>query len=135
MSAQNSQSLSLYQEEIMEHYRDPLHHGALEHATIVQTERNSSCGDELTFYLQIDNGTVTNVSFQGEGCAISQATASMLTEELIGKSVEAVQGLTPDDITELIQIPLGPTRLKCALLSLQAVTHGVAEYTDKQKES
>ncbi len=135
MSTHDSQSLSLYQEEIMEHYRDPLHHGALDHATIVQTERNSSCGDELTFYLQIENGVVTDVSFEGEGCAISQATASMLTEDLIGKSVDTIQAMTPDDITELIQIPLGPTRLKCALLSLQAVTHGTAEYTKKQKES
>lgn len=123
---------SLYQEEILEHYRHPDHYGRLTKPTITRTERNSSCGDELIFDLAIDNGVVTDVAFEGDGCAISQATASMLTSELIGQPLDTIMKLTTDDIVELVHIPLGPTRLKCALLSLQAVTTAIAEY---QKES
>ena len=123
---------SLYQEEILEHYRHPLHHGRLTHPTVTRAERNSSCGDELTFDLQIEDGKITDVAFVGEGCAISQATASMLTDELIGQPLNTVMQLSSDDIIELVHVPLGPTRLKCALLSLQAVTTAIAEY---KKES
>lgn len=123
---------SLYQEEILEHYRHPDHHGRLTKPTITRAERNASCGDELIFDLAINNDIVTDVAFEGDGCAISQATASMLTNELIGQPIDVIMELTTDDIIELVHIPLGPTRLKCALLSLQAVTTAIAEY---QKES
>jgi nitrogen fixation NifU-like protein len=123
---------TLYQEEILEHYRHPQHHGRLEHPTITRMERNSSCGDELVFDLKIENGMVSEVAFEGEGCAISQATASMLTEELLNQPLDTIMQLSTEDIVELVHIPLGPTRLKCALLSLQAVTAAIAEY---KKES
>ncbi len=125
---------SLYQEEILEHYRNPQHHGRLEQPTITRAERNASCGDELVFDLIIENDTVTDIAFEGDGCAISQATASMLTDELIGQPLETIMQLSTDDIIELVHIPLGPTRLKCALLSLQAVTTAIAEYTKESAD-
>lgn len=114
--------MDLYQEEILEHYRHPHNQGHIENATVEQKERNSSCGDELNFTFLIDDGVVKDVKFEGAGCAISQASASMLTDEVIGMPVEEVRALTRDDIVDLLGIELGPTRLKCALLSLQG-TH------------
>ncbi len=119
--------MDLYQEEILEHYRHPHNHGVLKNADITRTERNSSCGDELTFYMNVKEGKVTEVSFDGQGCAISQASASLLTDELVGMPIEEVRKMTKEDITELLGIELGPTRLKCALLSLQGVTNALAE--------
>jgi len=111
----------------MEHYRHPQNHGTVENADIEQSERNSSCGDELTFSFKLKDGKVADVQFRGDGCAISQASASMLTEEVMGKSIEEVMKITKEDILDLLGIELGPARLKCALLSLQGVTHALAD--------
>ncbi len=115
--------MDLYQEEILEHYRHPHNRGTVPNATITRTERNSSCGDELTFTFNIHNGVIIEVLFEGQGCAISQAAASMLTGELKGKTVQEIAAMKKEDLLEIIgNIELGPTRLNCALLSLQAVT-------------
>ncbi|MFH1426119.1 MAG: Fe-S cluster assembly sulfur transfer protein SufU [Candidatus Kerfeldbacteria bacterium] len=119
--------MELYREEILEHYRKPHNSGTLEGADIVQHEQNTTCGDILTFYLNMEDDKVKEVMFEGEGCAISQAAASMLTDEIKGKTVEEVKQLTKDDIVDLLGIELGPTRLKCALLSLQGVTNAVSK--------
>lgn len=121
--------MDLYQEEILEHYRHPHNKGIIEHADIVQKERNSSCGDELTFYIELENEKVKHVSFEGEGCAISQAAASMLTDEIEGMSIEEIKSLEKEDVLDLLGIDLGPTRLKCALLSLQGLTTGATNYS------
>lgn len=118
--------MDIYQEEILEHYRHPHHSGKIDNADIEQDEYNSLCGDKLRFYLNIEKGKVSEVAFEGSGCAISQAAASMLLDEIEGMSVEKVQQLQKEDVLELLGIELGPTRLKCALLSLQGVTKGVA---------
>ncbi len=115
----------MYQEEILEHYRHPHHHGKLEHATKIQAEHNPLCGDKLTFYLEIKNNVVVDVSFEGEGCAISQAAASMLTDEIIGKPITEIQQLQKEHVLNMLGIELGPTRLKCALLSLQGITRAL----------
>lgn len=118
--------MDLYQEEILDHYRHPHHHGTLPDADIVRTERNSSCGDELTFYLKFANEKIADISFEGQGCAISQAAASMLTDELVGKSKKDIAKLQKDDVLKLLgTVSLTPTRLQCALLPLQAVTNAV----------
>lgn len=119
--------MDIYQEEILEHYRHPHNAGRLEHATIVQREHNPLCGDDLTFYIQYDEGRVTDVRFEGQGCAISQAAASMLTDEVRGMTKEEIGKLTPKDMLDLLGIELGPTRLKCALLSLQGVSRAVGQ--------
>lgn len=120
--------MDLYQEEILEHYRHPHNKGIIDGADIIQKERNSSCGDELTFYIEVTNGNVSNVSFEGDGCAISQAAASMLTDEIEGMSIEELRALEKEDVLDLLGIELGPTRLKCALLSLQGITKGASLY-------
>lgn len=118
--------MDMYQEEILEHYRHPHNRGMISNPDVVQKERNPVCGDELVFYMTIADGKIANVKFEGQGCAISQAAASMLTDEIIGKTVADVQRLQKEDVLDLLGIELGPTRLKCALLSLQGVTRGLA---------
>lgn len=118
--------MNIYQEEILEHYRHPHNTGTLPHADVVQEEYNPLCGDKLTFYLKFTpTGTIEAVKFRGEGCAISQAAASMLTDEIEGMTREQIQHLAKEDILELLGIELGPTRLKCALLSLQGVHNAI----------
>ena len=114
-----------YQQNILDHSRNPRNSGRLEAATVSRDEVNPLCGDKLHFELLIENDTVADVRFTGRGCAISQAAASMLTEEIKGKSVEAVRALGKADVLELLGIPIGYTRLKCALLGLKAVKVGV----------
>lgn len=120
--------MDLYQEEILDHYKHPHHHGKLEQADIVQREHNPLCGDQLTFYVSIREGKVADIAFEGEGCAISQASASMLTDEVIGMTLEELQGLQKEDILDLLGIELGPTRLKCALLAVQGLTQTAHRY-------
>lgn len=117
--------MDMYQEEILEHYRHPHHHGTLEHPTHVQAEHNPLCGDKLTFYLDVHDGIIRDISFEGQGCAISQAAASMLTDEVIGKPVTEIQRLQKEHVIDMLGIELGPTRLKCALLSLQGITRAL----------
>ncbi len=119
--------MNIYQEEILEHYKHPHNHGSIENADIVQKERNASCGDELTFYLVVQDGKIVDVKFEGQGCAISQATASQLTDKVKGMTEEQVNKLTKQDILDMLQIDLSPTRLKCALLSLQGVKHALEQ--------
>lgn len=113
-----------YQEHILEHYREPQNFGDLEHPTHRRHEINPTCGDTFTFTVQVNaQGVIEQVGFSGEGCAISTASASMLSDEIKGKTLAEVQSLQPDLVLKLIGIDLGPTRLKCALLPLQAVTN------------
>ncbi len=114
-----------YQQNILDHSKHPRNNGQLEQPTISRDEVNPLCGDKLHFDLLIENETVKDVRFNGRGCAISQAAASMLTEEIMGKPIAEVKQLGKDDVLELLGIPVGYTRLKCALLGLKAVKAGV----------
>lgn len=117
----------MYHEEILEHYRHPHNQGEIKDADITQKELNPTCGDQLTFYLALKDGKVSEVKWNGEGCAISQAAASMLTDEIEGLSIEEIAKLQKEDVLDLLGIELGPTRLKCALLSLQGITNAIAQ--------
>jgi nitrogen fixation NifU-like protein len=105
----------------LDHYRNPRNFGKIEHATSSGEAKNLSCGDRLTMEIIIKNEKVTDIRFQGEGCAISQAAASMLTEYAKRKSVKALLTLEPKKVIDLLGTPLSPTRLKCALLSLETL--------------
>jgi nitrogen fixation NifU-like protein len=120
--------LSLYQQELQEHFRHPRNCGILECADFATEEYNPSCGDRIAMQGVVVDGILTDIKFKGSGCVISQATASILTEECIGKDIDAVLRMTKDDILSLIGMPLGPTRLKCALLSLQVLHDGLLMY-------
>jgi nitrogen fixation NifU-like protein len=115
--------MNLYQENILDHYQNPRNYGQIDGAQS-QTITNPSCGDVVTMFVKIENNIVTDISFSGSGCAISQASCSMLTEEVRGKTIEELKNLTKEDILEMIGLELSPNRLRCALLSLETL-HGV----------
>ena len=110
----------LYREVILDHYKNPRGHGALEDADVHAEGQNPLCGDEVTIYVRFagDGETIDDVGFEGRGCAISQAATSMLTELVKGRTASEVASLPKDELLEEIGIPLTPVRLKCAMLGL-----------------
>ncbi len=116
----------MYREVIIDHYKNPGFRGKLDPADISFEDENPLCGDHLRIDLRVDkDGIITEAAFDGHGCAISQASADLLLESLIGKPVEAVKALGKKDVLDLLGIELGPVRLKCALLPLKIVKAGV----------
>jgi nitrogen fixation NifU-like protein len=116
---------SLYREIILEHYRNPQNRGTLDPADFSYEDTNPLCGDEIRIDMRVDDGIVSDVAFSGRGCAISQASASMLTEMVKGQPLEEVKKITKEDLLEELEIPLSPARLKCALLSLKVLKAGI----------
>ncbi len=114
-----------YRENILDHYKYPRNFGVLEHPDITHQEDNPLCGDEIRLDLQLEGDKIVAVKFSGKGCAISQASASMLTEMLEGRTLEEAKGIRKEDILDLLGIPLGPVRIKCALLALKVLKAGV----------
>jgi len=125
----------LYREVIIDHYKNPQYRGHLEPNDIQYEDDNPLCGDHLEITLQIDaENRVRDGRFDGKGCAISQASADLLIENIIGKSMDEVKKLSKQDILDLLGIELGPVRLKCALLSLKVLKggiYGLAEADDE----
>ncbi|MEJ5223617.1 MAG: SUF system NifU family Fe-S cluster assembly protein [Anaerolineales bacterium] len=115
----------LYREVIIEHYKHPSYRGKLDPHDVAFADSNPLCGDHIEITLRIADGKVTEAAFDGHGCAISQASADLLMESIIGKSLEEVKQLNKQDILDLLGIDLGPVRLKCALLSLKVLKAGV----------
>jgi nitrogen fixation NifU-like protein len=114
----------LYRDNIIDHYQNPRNYGTLERPDISYEDSNPVCGDEIRLALQIHDGRVVDVRFSGHGCSISQASASMLTEDILGKSLEEVKQIDKQYLLNMLGIPLGPVRLKCALLSLKVLKAG-----------
>jgi nitrogen fixation NifU-like protein len=111
-----------YRENILDHHRHPHNAGVLEHPTHSHEEHNPLCGDVIRIDLHVDGKNVIDqVAFSGKGCAISQASASMLTDEIKGKTLDQARQITKDDILGLLGIEIGPVRMKCALLSLKVL--------------
>ncbi|MBA2569829.1 MAG: SUF system NifU family Fe-S cluster assembly protein, partial [Chloroflexi bacterium] len=119
---------ALYRDEILEHYRHPHNFGTLPAPDAVHEGSNPLCGDRITLMLGIgEDGTVAEVAFTGRGCAISQASASMLTDEVKGKSLDQVVRIGASDVIEELGIEISPARLKCALLSLDTLRRALAD--------
>ena len=116
--------MNIYQEELLDHYENPSNYGVLTNPDISHEEDNPLCGDMIRMDLMVDNGIIKEVRFSGYGCTISQAAASMLTEKIEGKSLEEIKNISRDDIMDMIGIPLGPVRVKCALLALKVLKAG-----------
>jgi len=115
-----------YRELIIERYKDPHFRGVLDPNDITYEDDNPSCGDHIQIDVRLDeNGIVTEALFSGEGCAISLASADLLLESIIGKSVDDIKELSKEDILENLGIELGPVRLKCALLPLKVLKAGI----------
>jgi len=116
----------LYRELIIERYKEPHYQGELDPSDISFEDENPLCGDHIRVDLRIDDqNRIKEAAFSGHGCAISMASADLLLETLIGKSVEEVKNLTKEDVLDLLGIELGPVRLKCALLPLKVIKAGV----------
>jgi nitrogen fixation NifU-like protein len=116
----------LYREVIIEHYKNPSYRGKLDPNDISFADNNPLCGDHIQIDLRVDNdGRVSEARFDGHGCAISQASADLLMESIVGKPIAEVKKLGKQDILDMLGIDLGPVRLKCALLSLKVLKAGV----------
>jgi nitrogen fixation protein NifU and related proteins len=109
---------TFYREQIMDHYRHPRYHGRLAAPSGSSEELNPLCGDMIHVDVVVADGQLVDARFDGHGCAVSQATASMLLEEVVGKRVEELASFTRDDLFALLGVRLSPARMKCALLSL-----------------
>jgi nitrogen fixation NifU-like protein len=113
----------MYREVILDHYKNPRGHGIIEDADAEAEGQNPLCGDEVAIYVAFDGetDTIEDVKFSGRGCAISQASTSMLMDMVKGRSAEEVANLSKEDLLEEVGIPLTPVRLKCALLGLSVL--------------
>lgn len=126
-----------FRQNILDHYQNPRNFGTLEHPDISAEDSNPLCGDKIRMDLIVKDGRVEDVRFSGIGCSISRAAASMLTEEIRGKTLEEVKRINRDDVLELLGIELGPVRLKCALLALKTLkvgVYGLAAWNDEEEE-
>lgn len=120
---------NIYREIILDYYRNPRNFGYLENPDIVFRDSNPLCGDELEIFINIKDNKVKDVKFGGKGCAISQASASILTEIIMGKDLDYLKKVSKEDILESLGlVDLGPARLKCALLSLKVLKSGIYSY-------
>ena len=127
----------MYRQQILDHYKNPRNYGELEGADIEHVGENPMCGDTIKMFLELadDEDTIARVSFIGDGCAISQASASMLSEELRGKSLSTVREMDRDDVIDMLGVDLSPMRIKCAVLAEKVAQDGVAIHQgDKELE-
>lgn len=116
----------LYREIIIERYKNPAYRGELNPHDISFEDENPLCGDHIKIDLRVDDANIiTEAAFSGHGCAISQASADLLLEYVIGKTLDDIKRMKKDDLLELLGIELGPVRLKCALLPLKIIKAGV----------
>ena len=128
----------LYRELIIDRYKNPLYRGTLEPHDITFEDSNPLCGDHIRVDLRVgEDGRVTEAAFDGHGCAISQASADLLLESVIGKTLDEIKALTRDDVMDMLGLELGPVRIKCALLSLKVLkagVYGLGEASDEMVE-
>ena len=127
----------IYREIILDHYRNPRNKGKLTDPDVTIHDSNPLCGDEIDMHLRVEQDKIKDIKFEGRGCAISQASASMLTEMVLDKPLSMVKNLAKEDILENIGLTnLGPARIKCALLSLKVLKMSMIKYySDKDPKS
>ena len=120
----------MYRQQILDHYKNPRNYGELEDATFEHVGENPMCGDTLKLFVKLadDDETIDHVSFIGDGCAISQASASLLSQELQGMTLEAVRDMDREDIMDLLGVEVSPMRVKCAVLAEKVAQDGAAIY-------
>lgn len=130
--------MDFYQESILDHYRNRRNWKALDPANIDHEENNPLCGDHLRLTLRVKDDKINEVGWEGDGCAICCASASMLGEQLIGLSLEEARHITKQQVLDNIGLELGPVRIKCALLSLKVLkvgVYGLAGWHDDEDNS
>ncbi len=125
----------LYRELILDRYKHPQKRGTLDPHDYTYEDENPLCGDRIRIDVRMGaDGRVADASFSGVGCAISQASADLLAESVVGKTLEELKALSKDDILAMLGIELGPVRLKCALLSLKVLKAGVYGVEEVEEE-
>jgi len=132
-------SSEIYKDIILDYYRNPRNFGDLPEPDVRAKDSNPVCGDIIEMQLKIKDGKVDDIRFKGKGCAISQASASMLTEAVKGKTLDEIKAMGKPNVLELLGIDPGPTRIKCALLGLKVLKLSVYGYlgqavTDEVKQ-
>ena len=130
--------MDVYAENVLDHYRQPRNKCSAMcnlQSAISHTEENLSCGDTITVHLVIEEDHITSISWDGTGCAISQAAMSMLSEELAEKTLIEIEGLTPQNVYDLLGVPIGPRRTKCALLGLHTLNNALRKHMGKEVQS
>jgi nitrogen fixation protein NifU and related proteins len=127
-------SIDMYQDNILDHYENPRNFGHLKKPDVKSHDTNPLCGDMFDMEFIFKDGKIYDVKFSGHGCAISTASASMLTEKIKGMGIEEIKKLEKDDILELLGIELSHVRIKCAMLPLKVLKLGVYDYLDKTKK-
>ncbi|MFB6166630.1 MAG: Fe-S cluster assembly sulfur transfer protein SufU [Haloarculaceae archaeon] len=122
----------MYRQQILDHYKSPRNYGELEDPTFTHTGENPMCGDtiEMDVKLDDDEDTIEYVAFRGDGCAISQASASMLSEKLQGMPVAELQEMDRDDVVDMLGVDISPMRVKCAVLAEKVAQDGAKIYFD-----
>lgn len=118
-------SEDMYREEILDHYKNPRNKGELKTETVSHKELNTLCGDEIKIMLKIKSEKIEDIKFLGNGCAISQASISMLTEKVKGMNLSDAKKLKKEELLKLLGIPISPVRMKCALLSLDTLKNTI----------
>jgi nitrogen fixation NifU-like protein len=121
--------MKLYHEIVLDHYHNPRSRGRLKKCDFSSGQHNPSCGDNIVFDGRVENGIITELGFEGTGCVISQAVASMLAESCVGKPLEHLMSLDCNSLASMLHMELGPTRAKCALLPLAALQQGAMMHT------
>ena len=123
-----------YREYILDHYKNPRNYGRLERPDITHEEDNSLCGDVVGMAFSIKDGVIEDIRFHGRGCAISQASASLLTERLKGMALDDAKKIDKNDVLGELGIQISPARIKCALLSLKVLKVGAYGLADDEDE-
>jgi len=120
----------LYRQQILDHYKNPRNYGDLDEPTFSHVGENPMCGDTIEMDVVLDDAeeTIERVAFEGDGCAISQAAASMLSEQLRGMAIEELQAMDRDDMTEMLGVDISPMRVKCAVLAEKVAQDGADIY-------
>jgi len=123
----------MYRQQILDHYKNPRNYGEIEEATFTHVGENPMCGDtiEMDVVLDDDEEVVERVAFRGDGCAISQASASMLSEQLAGMAVEDLKEMDRDDVIDMLGVDISPMRVKCAVLAEKVAQDGAEIYFDE----
>ncbi|MEM2544144.1 MAG: SUF system NifU family Fe-S cluster assembly protein [Nitrososphaerota archaeon] len=122
-----------FPKHILDHYRKPRNYGEIKDANVIVKDSNKLCGDYVEIYLKFDGNRISAISFKGQGCMISQASASMLTELVKDKEVEEVLKLTKNDVMKMLGLELGPVKMKCAMLPLVVLRKGIESYLKSQQ--
>ena len=125
----------LYRDYILEHNRHPHNFGVLDGATVSAEGANPLCGDRITIELRVADGRIAGIGFTGRGCAISQASASLLTDEIKDRTVEQAGAFRADEVLELLGIEISPARLKCALLGYETLRAALTRLDETEPES